>query len=917
MEKGKEPPRVLRRFLRSYCSPEIFPEIEGDLYEMYQRWHEKRGTLLANVTYFLNAISFFRPFIIKKHTEGPRFSHIRMLGNYFKITKRTFERNMVQSMISLSCLAIGMASFMMLISYVSKERSYDRFWEGQDDIYRISEVSSGAKSDLNGSATTWSALGSSVRERIPQVQALTMFGKADSYFPKYIYLDVKGINETFLDSRELIFTDSSFFDVFHLKFLKGDTKGYELPSSLILTASIADVLFGKEWRGAGPGDKHYPIGKDVLLKQAFTVYDRLTLVGIVEDLPVNSHLIGKAFSHGRIYNFPNISDWGAYGNIMHTYVRLHPGSDMSDFQEVIDRIGKESEVLGEPLRFPVQKMTDIHLTSDLHNELKSNGNGLFTDILLMVAIIVLCVATMNYVNLTIVQTIERAKEIGLRKLIGATRSGLIVQFLFSSFIINGIGALLAFTIIWEMVPVLNAYLDISLGMVLYWEGIPYAPLFIFTFLVVYVVVSLVSGVYPAWLLSSFDPLCTIRNGNFSKIDSGGGRTRKMMVLFQLTATLFLLMVTVNVYRQVSYMRERDIGFSKERIIVLDNTFSRDTSINERYDGLRADIVRHTIFNDVTISSTYPGGDLHTWMYRRKKDSEHKEVAIMMIDDDFFATYGIDMINGRTFVRESESDLQRVILNESAVAHLGFKNGKEAMGSIIVDNFHEMNGREIIGIVKDHHQYSLKSQKLPIVYHCSGATFKKDKNGDISHSTFRRDNGYISVRIGGDGSPKDAIPLLERIWEDNFERKELHYFFLDERFDHQYRADIRFGKVFGLFSFLSLSISVLGLFGFVSYSIRQRKKEISIRKVFGATWGELCYILSRTYIQVILISSSIAVPLSYLLVERWSWEFAYKVGMDSGTFLFPIAIVVLVIAITIGTRILRASSLIPIKPLREE
>jgi putative ABC transport system permease protein len=801
-----------------------------------------------------------------------------MFKNYFQISIRNLFRNRISSVVNILGLAFGMAAFILIIQYVRFELSYDEFHEEGDRIYRVQQD----RYDKGELTTQWAAgcstVGQSLYENFEEVENFTRF---------QIWNGVFSIGETKFREENIYLADTSFFEVFSFKILEGDRSSALLnPFEMLLSESTARKYFGNK----------NPIGESL----RYNGGPELRITGIFEDVPRNSHLKPDIIaSWATLVQFrgPDVNTawyWDGFFN----YLLLNPASNLEEFEAKIPSFveaetGEFLAELGSGVIYNLQPLRSIHLNSDFMEEAEPNGSSRSVYALMIIAVFLVIIAWINFINLSSSRSLERAREVGMRKVTGALRKQLIGQFLLESLLVNLLAILLALIMVMLFSPSFNLLtgeqLDYSLGA---------NPGFWAAVLLTFVLGALLSGIYPALFLSSFKPTTVFKG--ISELKIGGMGMRRILVIFQFTTSLLLIAGTPTVYWQISYMKNYNLGVNLENVLVLKGPSVNDSTYSDTYLAFRSELQRNPDIEMVTASIAIPGRK-PSWNaggVRRLSEGpeDSNQYRIVGFDFNFIDFYGLTILEGRNFSEEYGQNSETVLLNESAIHLMGFEDFASAMNVPIYfwgDTFN------IVGVVKNFHQEGLKAEQEPIIF-----------------EFFKDPTDFYSLKVNP-AKIEEVLSYVEEQWIQFFPQNPYEYFFLDDYYNEQYKNESRFGKVFGLFAFLAIFIACLGLFGLSSYTTQQRTREISLRKVLGSSSGNAILLLLRYFIIQVLIAVPIGLGLGYYIMSGWLQSFPYRIGINWWFFLIPLVMVMLITILTVGSQVIRTANVNPAEALRRE
>jgi putative ABC transport system permease protein len=579
---------------------------------------------------------------------------------------------------------------------------------------------------------------------------------------------------------------------------------------------------------------------------------------------------------------------------------MAPGTDLGSFNEKLTQLSVElKDKIGEE-RFVAEPINDIHLYSHKTFEPEVNGNAEVVYFLLIIAIFIIIIAWVNYVNLSTARAVERAREVGIRKVMGSGRGQLITQFLLESILVNLLAAGIALTLLQISLPVFRDIAGQPLPLNLIAD-----PVFWYLLLSLLGVGTLLSGLYPAFVLSSFQPPVVLKGK--LRTSSHGHWLRKGLVIFQFAATVILIACTGTVYLQLNHLRHQDLGMDINQTLALHapNLDVPDSAYQEKLQSLKTEMLRHSEVKNVALSESLPGLSLHelstnSGIKRLGQDEQEGTYNYYMISigADYLPTMDIQIIAGRNF-EPAMPNYNQVIINEEAMRTLGFANAEEAVGSRInYQNHWPGEPSTIIGVIKNYYQRSPKEKHLPMIF------------------PYTASGNYLTIRLNT-SEIRETLKEIENTWQGIFPNSAFDYFFLDEKYDQQYRADTHFGQVVAIFSTLAIFIACLGLFGLSSFTILQRTKEIGIRKVLGASVGQIVRLLSQDFIRLVLVASIVALPIAYFAMKEWLAGYATRISLSWWLFALPLVVVLLIALLTVSLQTIKAAVANPAESLKYE
>lgn len=802
-----------------------------------------------------------------------------MLKNYFKIAIRSLIKNKVYSFINLAGLSIGLACVLVIVSYVNLELSYDKFHKNHEDIYRITEYRM-RNNQQTHSANTFSPLADLLETQVPVVKRVVKM------YPLSGLVSIDKINKFKETSFTLV--DSVFFDVFSLKSINGSLEtALDNPFSLVLPKNKALEYFGTT----------DVIGKEMFFENATERYS-FNITAVIEDFPQNSHFAPDFFASFSSINIiqPRYNNW--FHPAIYLYTQLEPGSTGQELNEQMASMAKNHypDNIKASRSHEAQNITDIHLNSNLANEWQANSSKAYVKLFAVIALFILLIACINFMNLSTAQATKRAKEVGLRKVMGAEKSQLLGQFLGESFIVTLLSFILAFGLAQlALIFFFNQLIGKELSMLSLLSG--FNLLWIVLSLVL---VSLLAGSYPAFYLSGFKPITALK-GKVIKI-SGLGNVRKFLVTFQFFISCLLIIGTLIVLDQINFLRNEKLGFDQEQIVAI-GLADRDDQNN--YQTLKDALVAESSIVSVAASSTLPGRAFSSFPIEiEDSDDEQLTIKTLGIDHDYLATYNLELIGGRDFNKDITTDAtQGFILNEEALAKFGWKDGVNKDFTLTV---HTSKGQEkrvgkVIGVVKDFHYQSLYNVIDPLVIYVNTGPFYTN---------------FLNVKFAP-GNWQEAITMLTSKWKSFSPDKPLEYYFLNDELAKFYDSEVKIGHIFTVFAGLSIIISCLGLLGLSAFSAQQRVKEIGIRKVLGANLNSILMLLFREYIGLIIIANLIAWPLGWYLSSQWLSTFPYRTALTLNVFLVTFIGALIIALLTVSFQSMKAAIANPVKSLRDE
>ena len=798
-----------------------------------------------------------------------------MLKNYLKITFRNIVKNKLYSLINIVGLSIGIAGSLLMLVYVSNQLSYESMHKNADNIVRVS-VGFGNGDNIMKLAGALPGIGPAAVEEIPEVKASIRFRK--EYNSKVKIGDKEFVENNFF------FADSNVFKVFTFPFVSGNENNAIVnPNSIVISETIAKKYFGSNASA---------VGKEIIWDNKYN----FIVTGIIKDVPVNTYLKCDFIApYSKAVEVFKINDlWHTWGQD-YTFLYLRDNVSLSDLKIKLDKVlvKHTNEKFAKFLSLYVLPLREMYLKSDMLGELGPTGNIKFIYIFSSIALFLLIIACLNFINLSTARSLRRSKEVGLRKVLGAKRAGLVKQFWGESIVITLIAALISLIFFEFLNPVLFKYFDVNI------TGINY---FNFNFFIILIgivfFVSFVAGIYPAVFLSKYQPVDSLKG--IRTPGSSGATLRKILVVLQFSISIFLLIATAAIYKQLNYMLTADAGFNKKDVFIISYPASQKGAA-DKYPVLKNEFLSIQGVTEVSGVYTLPGSGNKEQQGFRLKDKSKNEAMTMQasgVDYDFIQTLGIKLLQGRNFSQQYGTDKDNsIIINETAVKKLGLKNpvGTEVYipgggGEKLV---------KIIGVIKDFHTASFHEKIEPIFLYINPVRFYN-----------------IAVKINPKYT-KQALASLKDKFKKVIPNKNFDYETLTEQYSSMYQSDERTGSLIMIFAILSVIVASMGLFGLSSFATEVRMKEIGIRKVLGADIYKIIFLLSKDFTKWVLIANIIAWPVAYYAISKWLDDFAYKTEMGIWIYILAAVAALIVSIVTISSQSIKAANTNPVKTLRYE
>jgi len=875
MNKPKPPKRALK-FLRWFCREDYLDEIEGDLIELFELNISKSSTK-AKQAFWSQVILHFRPDYIKSFKTN--LIHQSMFQNNFKIAWRHIFKKKLYSFINITGLGVGMASCMLILLFVNYELSYDQYHTNIDGIYRVLHGYQPIK-DKNiplkpEEFQVWgnAPVADAMKKDFPEIKSTFRFTSPTNYLMQY--------GEKIFQEDNIVYADSNAFDMFSWRMLDGNPKtALNNPSSIVLTEKLAQKFFGNE----------NPVGKTLIMDGDRTYQ----VTGLMENVPTNSHFSFDALVSMSTFKGyrPQIFEMWGYVDF-YTYFTLNDNASIESLKSKAAGFAQRytSDWENSIYHISFEPLQGAYLHSVAARQPGETGSLTNIYIFISVAVFILLIACINFVNLSTSLSIERAKEVGIRKVVGARKFSLVAQFL-TEFVLLSLFALsLAVCLVIFCSPILQEISGkpIQYQDLLSWQ---YSPIL----LGMVIVIGMLAGTYPAFLLSQFQPSKVLK-GVF-KTSSSGVALRKGLVIFQFSLSISLMVGTAIVFSQLKYLENHELGFEEEQMVIVD--FGWDGEVQRRRKAIQQTILNHPNVLSIAASRAVPGDFLPnagTTIENPEGDMQGNSPFIYEIDDDFLQNYKMEMAAGRPFSKDFPLDtLNALIVNEKAAKKWGYDNPEEMIGKKF-----DQWGKQgtVIGVVKDFNFQSLKVNVEPLSLRYEPRSLRK-----------------FSIRVKPTNI-SETMADLEKIWLELVPHRPFLFKFLNQSFNEHYNSDTRFGQIFGVFAGIAIVIACLGLFGLTAYTTNQRTKEIGIRKVLGASVTSIVTMLSTGFLKLFAVSLIIAVPASWYVMTQWLSGFAYQTSMNLWVFVVAGGIALCIALLTISWQSLKAAFSKPVDSLRSE
>ncbi len=818
-----------------------------------------------------------------------------MLQSFLKIAFRNLTKRKGYALMNIAGLAIGITCCLLIFEYVAYERSYDKFNENADRIFRVEDDEYQNGRMVVACAAAMPGVAPAMKREFPEVEEAGRLRKREFLLGN----DARNIR---FKEPTGYYADPSMLDILNISLADGNSKTVLTgPGKIIISEEASRKYFGNE----------NPLGKTLSLHSSGSARP-LEVTGVFKNYPLNSHLKLSVLVSYQTYSQEN----GSYGRPddvletsfgwtdFYTYILLRKGTDPKRVEAKLPAfIDKhynnlpENKSAGDRYSLNLIPLKNIHLYSHDTEEAEANGDGQSVMFLFLISFFIICIAWINYINLATARSLERAREVGVRKVLGALRRELIGQFMLESLLLNLIALIVAIIITLSVNPLFAHLSGRDLTSIFQlptaYKEYFLALLFAGTFL---------SGIYPALVLSRYQPVAVLK-GIF-KNAAGGRWLRKGLIVGQFAASIMLIAGTMIVYRQMHYMQNQELGANINQTIVVKGGLGglTDSAYHDAYSAFKDDILKLPGVKSMTSSSAVMGEEIlwsTNWKKIRGGSKQTVNLFHLGVDEDFIGSYGLKMIAGHPFLRGTDANRRKIILNESAAHALGYPSPQAAVGELLSGEQDYMDSMEVTGVISDYHNEGLQKSIQPLVLFPN-----------------RNNKANYSVKIEGQ-QVASAVGSIKKIWDRHFTADPFEYFFLDEFFSRQYDENRRFGMVFGLFAILAITIACFGLLGLSAYNVLERTKEIGVRKVLGASVNNLVIGLSKDFILLVAIAFVIAIPITAVAMQSWLQGFAYRTGLTWWIFAAAGLVSIVIALLTVGFQALKAALANPITSLRSE
>ncbi|HTE30187.1 MAG TPA: ABC transporter permease [Chryseolinea sp.] len=813
-----------------------------------------------------------------------------MFRNFFVIAGRKIWRSKLFASINVMGLSLGIASFVLIDLYVRYEKRFDDFRSPQ--VYRVAQYGYQDNAEIGKSAQWVPALAPALKNDLPEVADAARLAHTGPFMAD----PVMQADEKIFRESKIYYADSSFLELFSYEMIAGSAAtALALPDQVTLSQSAAKRYFGNE----------DPMGQMMLFHRGENGISTLKVTGVFKDVPANSHLHTEFLISFKSLEFYEslTTDWG-WGNF-YTYVKLAPHTEAAAVEAKFPTLLKkyvpylaDDTQDGYTVKLTLQPVQNIHLDSKLWGESEANGDRRTINFLAIVAFFIMVIAWVNYINFAIAKSAESIKEISIRKISGSNLWQLIGQLMAESAMVNLLAILISVVILEITLPLLKSILSLP-------EALALGQKEVWTILLLFVIGTLASGLYPAYAISSLKPLAVLKTKGSRLFNISLNRS---LIIFQFTASMILMISTVTIYRQLDYMINQYTGFDLEQTLIVKGPAIKDSTYHTHQDFFRHAIVQLPGVSAMAMASSIPGEQVHWGRGYSKASDPQKSIGanIVAVDENYFPLFKATFVAGANFSDGSMTNQHTIVFNETAVRELGYTNPADIINETII--WHESGNlqvpKKVIGVVKDFNQTSFRNAVGPMVF-----ALKKYLAAPWAGE-------YYVFKIPSNNIDA-SITDIQQVWKKVFTDNPFDYFFLDDYFFNQYKSDQRFGRVFAAFSVLAMIIASMGLFGVSSYLILLRTKEIGVRKVLGSSSAGVVQLLTRDFMWWVLIAFVLACPIAAYLMNQWLQEFAFKIALSPWIFIVAGASCMALALITVTWKSWRMANINPAEALKNE
>ncbi len=872
-ELNPQPPKLFLKFFRWYCHPGMQDYIEGDLVETYQKRVSIYGKQKADLKFMIDVILLFRPGIIRSEEGHEDLNSYGMYKSYFKTGWRNLKRHKSYTLINVAGLALSITCGIFIFSLVKHHLNFDNFHKDSDRVYRV--VTELHRDVIAYRSNVPSPLGELFRNDYTYGEKVARVYTASNAL---IILKKENDLVKFKEPEGISFSETTFFDIFHFPLVQGD-KATVLgtPNAAVITERIAQKYFGNQ----------NPIGETFWLENKVP----FTVTGVLKNIPSNTDIRSEIFvSYSTLKSFDpwlasETAGWGGIRDGMKCYVLLQPGASVSKVEEVMSAYVKIYRPTSKNVHhYKLQPLSDIHFNAQYGGAVEKQDLW----ILSVIGLFLLATACVNFVNLATAQALKRAKEVGVRKVLGSLKRQLFWQFIFETAMITFAGLLLAALIFYLTLPYVNNFFntEIIINLLSDWDLI----LFV---IVLGLVVTLFAGYYPGMVLSGFQPVAALK-GKLAQQNVGGFNTRRTLIVAQFTISQVLIIGMIVIMNQMRFARQSDLGFDKDAIVMIK---AGSDSTGTVANTLKNEIARMPGVDKISLCFAAPSSE-DDWGNSIRIDNNTEEVnfrtSIKSADVDYVSTFDLEFVTGRNLL--PSDTVKEAIINEAMVRKLSFNTPEEAMGHIIVANGGSMKAT-IVGVLKDFHDKSFHEEINPIMV-----------------TTYRDDYSNYAVKLNMTHA-SGTIAAIEKLWLHYHPDQLFEYEFVDESIAGFYEAEEATLRLIQVFSFIAIAIGCLGLYGLVSFMVSQKTKEIGIRKVLGGSVPHIMWLFGKELVRLILIAFLIAAPIGWWLMNNWLKEFEFQITIDAWTFILAVGCSVVVASVTVCAQVIRSAFTNPVKALR--